>query len=407
MRRIITHAVVLLLFQYPVFSQAAQVTLPEILTHVLTKSPDLSRIQLDYEAKLSDSKGIKTWSNPQLQLDTLNARNGDTNVSVELTQPIRWSQLNGIRMLYAQTLSDSASTTRQFETFNLINDISLEYMKLWLLQSRRQLYTRFAADAKRITTTVQFSAKHGQVPQSSVGLFAADAERLAADILTIDAEILQLKADLAKRSGFSFEKIEAVKPVTGNIPDTGKLIAFAGKRVNLRAVIHDRLAAAKKRMSVAEADAFPDFGARVLLDRSLSGNTDNAVGVGLSLNIPLWDRNQAERQRARAELIAIQQEADSLTIQKPALRIRELRQRAQSLLLRSKRYADSIMPQFRKSYRLNCQMWQAGQIQSLDLWQIRDRVYRIEEENLAAIWEAYQARLTLEQELGGKLEEVQ
>jgi hypothetical protein len=38
---------------------------------------------------------------------------------------------------------------------------------------------------------------------------------------------------------------------------------------------------------------------------------------------------------------------------------------------------------------------------------VRDRVYQIEEAGLQSVLDAYLARLALEQEIGGKLEEVQ
>lgn len=388
---------------------AAPIMLNDVIERALEKSGEIGRINSEYQNQLSQGTELNTWTNPQAQVDVLRETSGNsgTGLSVELTQPFRLSQLNGARALYARTLSKAGSTNQKYQLFKTINDVSYQYMKLWLLQERKNLYMRSAKDAKNIAGIIQGSARQGQTAASEATLFSADALRVETEVATIDAAIAQTKVDLAKLAGFSFAGVEAVKPAFSNVPAQEKLVAFLNTRSNLRSVVRDNLTAAKERLNVANSDAFPEFGPRLLYDRGASGSNDQAVGVGFALSVPLWDRNQGERQRARAALSAAEREAQAVAVQDPGDLVSQLRENASLLQKRANSYSESILPQFRKSYELTRKMLTAGQVQALGLWQVRDRVYQIEEAGLQSVLDAYLARLALEQEIGGKLEEVQ
>lgn len=390
-------------------AEAAPVTLTEVIARTLEKSPEIGRVNYAYQNQLSQGTELNTWANPEAQIDILHQKSGNNNtdLSVELTQPMRLSQINGTRKLYSETLSRAASTSQKYELFKTINDVSTQYMKLWLLQEKRSLYTRSAKDAKNIAGVIQGSARQGQTAVSEATLFTADALRLETELSTIDAAIAQTKVDLSKLTGFSFADIDAVKPEFSKVPGTQQLSEFSNSRSNLRGVVRDNLAAAKQRIKLTDIDAFPEFGPRLLYDRGVNGGGDQAVGVGIAMRIPLWDTNQAERQRAKAALSAAEIDAQSVAVKEPQELIGQLQQSAARMQDRANKYSNSIVPMYRKSYELSRKMLSAGQIQALNLWQIREKLYQIEEATLQSTLDAYLTRLALELEIGGKLEEVQ
>lgn len=403
-----------LLFLLPIFcffattAQAEPLALPEVIARALEKSPAAARVERDYQERLAEGTAATTLDNPELQADVLRNNNNDGNgVEVELTQPLRLSQLNGARALYADTIARAASTSQKYELFKTVNEISTLYVKLWLLQERRSLYERLAKDANGIAGTIRNAARQGQTAVAESTLFTSDALRLETEIDSIAAEIAQTKVELAKAAGFSFAGIEAVRPQFASVPGVEQLTAFSGTRSNLRGVVQGNLAAAEQRLKVAESDSFPEFGPRFLYNRGFGGNDDQAVGVGIGIRIPLWDTNQAERSRARAALNAAKVEADSIAVKEPQALLIDLRESATRLQARSEKYWSDILPGFRKSYDLSRKMLGAGQIQAFDLWQVREKLYQIEEAALQSTLDAYAARLALELEIGGKLEEIQ
>jgi outer membrane protein TolC len=386
---------------------AEAVPLDQVIARTLEKSPAAAKVERDYQDRLAEGTAATTLDNPELQADILRQNNGGgKNADIELTQPLRLSYLNGARSDFAETLSRAATTQQKYELLKTVNEVTTLYVKLWLLQERQALYDRSATDAEGLAGTVRGAAKQGQLAVSESTLFTADSLRLRTEIESIAAEIAQTKLELAKATGFSFARIEAMKPEFAAVPPVERLVAFSEARPTLRNLTHENLAAAEARMRMARSDSFPEFGPRLVYNRGFSGNDERAVGFGIAMRIPLWDTNQAERQRARAALNAAQADADSVTVQNPQEMLGQLQESAARLREREQKYWSDILPGYRKSYDLSRQMLRAGQIPALDLWQVREKLYQVQEAALQSTLDAYAARLALELAIGGKLEEV-
>lgn len=389
-------------------AHAKTVVLEDVLKQALSSSPAVARTEREYQERLSEGTAATTLDNPELQTDFLRQNNNNGNtVDIELSQPLRLSHLNGARTDFADMLGRAATTQQKYELLKTLNEVTTQYVKLWSLQERKSLYEHSAEDAENLANLVRGAAKQGQLAVSESTLFTADSARLRIEIENIIAEIAETKLALTRATGFSFVEIEAVKPKFSAIPPLEKLVAFSNERATLRNVIRDNLAAAEARMRVARSDAFPEFGPRLIYNRGFSGNDEQAVGAGVAMRIPLWDRNQAEQQRSRAVLREAQIDAASIAMKNPKEMLAPLQESAVRREAREQEYWNKILPGYRKSYDLSRQMLRAGQIPALDLWQVREKLYQIEEAALQSTLEAYESRLALELEIGGKLEEVQ
>lgn len=388
---------------------AEPMPLEQVIARVLEKSPASAQVNRDFQDRLSEGTAARIWNNPELQADVVKQSTGTKGkaLQLELTQPLRLSQINGARHAYAKAVKNAAGTQQKYELFKMATDVSTLYLRLWILQERKDLYTRLSKDSEGVSETIHAGAHQGQLATSEYMLFSSDSERLKTEVDTIKAEILQVKVSLAKLTGFSFAKIEAVKPAFSPVPDVKKLTEFASSHATVRTVTRDNFTAAQKRVEVAENDRFPTFGPRLIYDRGFNGDTQRSTGVGLAINIPLWDTNQTERQRAHAALNAAQANMDSTNLQNPQEVLGQMQESAKRLQTRSEHYWDKILPGFRKSYDLSRQMLRAGQIPALNLWQVRDKLYQVEDAALQSTLDAYSARLALELEIGGKLEELQ
>lgn len=253
------------------------------------------------------------------------------------------------------------------------------------------------------------SASKGQTSLAASHLFTADAEKLKSDAEAIGAELRQVRTELGKLTGNSFVHVTLQKPQFGKVPESiDTLLAFAKDRANLRNIVKAQVKAAEERVSVARQDAaLPEIGPRLLYSRLNNGQGyEKAYGVGVQLRIPLWNQNDAERQRANADLTYAKSQADIFTAIPPEETISELQQSAIAQADRADAYANKILPGYRKSYELTRTMLRQGQIGALEVWQIREKLYQTENEGLQSMAEAFNARGTLELELGGKLEEI-
>jgi outer membrane protein TolC len=372
------HTVALLSCFISTSAFAEIVSLDKVIEGALQKSTGISQVRKNYENKLADGTEVSIIDNPELQTDLERSKGQrGTGVTMELTQPFKFSQLTGARWRYADLLRDTASSEQQYEILKTINETTSLYMRLWLLQERKKLYETSATDAESMSKLVKASAGQGQTSAAALHLFAADAEKLKADAASIVGELRQTRTELAKMTGRSFAKAELKKPAFSKIPATSdSLVAFAKDRANLRNIVKAQIKAAEERVSVARQDAtLPEFNPRLLYSRSNNGD-QKAYGVGVQLRIPLWNQNDAERRRANADLNFAKSQEDIFAAVPPEEMIGELQQSAIAQADRADSYSDKVLPGYRKSYELTRAMFRQGQIDALEVWQVREKLYQ-------------------------------
>ena len=405
MKRLLLIATLVIL---PTQAMAESITLDQVIKDSLQKNTSLFRAQREYEDKLATATETKLLDNPEMNIDATRAsgENG-TGADIELTQPLKFSQLSGARYGYAEALSNVASTEQKYEILKVINETTVLYTQVWLLSERKKLYENYADDAEKMKKLVSASAGQGQTSPAASHLFSSDAAKLRADANAVQAELRQARTTLARLTGRSYQLAELQRPAFVTVPeDTEKLLTFAKEQSNLRNVVKSRIDAAERRLSVAEQDAaLPEIGPRLIYSRSPDGD-QKSYGIGVALRIPLWNQNDAERKRANAELRQVKSEADLFVNLPQKDLIGELQQSATALQGRADSYFDSILPGYRKSYELTRSMFRQGQADALEVWQVREKLLTSENEALDALAQAVNARGALELELGGKLEEI-
>jgi outer membrane protein TolC len=388
---------------------AEPVTLEQMIGESLSKNSGIYRAQRDYDEKLASASETKTIDNPELNADAIRRQgDGGTGVEIELIQPLKYSQISGARARFANALTQAAGIEQKFEILKVINETTTLFIQLWLHSERKKLYASYAADADRMQKLVGASASQGQTSPAAAQLFTADAAKLRADAVAVDAEVRRTRTDLMRLTGRNMKTAELQRPIFSPIPaELAKLTGFATSRSNMRNILQARVRTAERRFNVAEQDAvLPEFGPRVLYSRSPDGE-ETSYGIGVTLRIPLWSRNEAERARATAELRQAQRESDLLARAPSQDIIRDLQENASGLQARADSYFSVILPGYRKSYQLTQAMFRQGQANAFDVWQVREKLLASENEALDAMAQAVTARGALELELGGKIEEIQ
>lgn len=401
-------ALVAILFATPSYAEPSALTLDQVIKESLQKNTSLFRAQRDYDDKMATVTETTLLDNPELQVDAVRSKDeGGTGTDIEFTQPLKFSQISGARGSYANALSSIASMEQKYEVLKVINETTVLYTQVWLLSERKKLYGTYADDADKMKKLVKDSAGQGQTSPAASHLFASDAAKLRADANAVDAELRQVRTELARLTGRSFQDAKLERPAFVVVPnDTERLLAFAQTQSNVRNLVKGRIQAAERRLSVAQQDAaMPEFGPRAFYSRSPNGD-EQSYGIGVALRIPLWNQNDGERKRANAELRQAKSEANLYAGLPQQDVIGELQQSATALQGRADSYFDSILPGYRKSYELTRSMFRQGQADALEVWQVREKLLISENEALDALAQAVNARGALELELGGKIEEI-
>ena len=303
-------------------------------------------------------------------------------------------------------MRDLADHELRLETLQTIGEVRTLYMQLWLLRRQKTLLAASATDSERSAEMVRKAALAGQVAPGDESLFRGEAHRLRADIDALDAEISQAEVVLGKATGHNLAGIGLREPVLPPIPTNREALKqFAAQHAVMRDVLKAQIRTAESRLAVAEEDSGLLFAPRLMYSRSDDGATQG-VGIGLALTIPLWDTNEAEKARARSDARAAQGKLESFNAARPETLVEQLHQSALKQQRRAESYEKEVVPAFRQSYERARRVFALGQIPAFEVWQVRERLYQMEEAALKAKVDAYKARVLLETEIGGLLEEV-
>ena len=398
-----------LLSLLPLPASAQTITLEHVIAIALEKSDPALEAEKKLDERAAQASEAATIDNPELKVDLERSNKvGGTGVTAELFQPFKLSQLTLDRSNYASRLRGLGENEKKIELFNAVNDISAAYLKVWALQARKSLYERSLADAGYVGGALTQGVSEGQTPISVREIFKGDSGRLAAELKSVMADMAGAKLELSRLTGESYNDAVFAKPVFSPIPQNiESLVKLAQTRTTWRNVLQDRVAAAQERLNVAQADAvMPEIGPR-LVYRKNQDNSEETYGIGVQMRIPLWNQNDAERSRAHAEDNAARIQNARYQNLPAQDTIRSLHQAALAKAEYLKSLEQNVLPRYRKSYELTRSQVKQGQGSPIELWALREKLYQTEEAAIGATTDAYLARLRLEAEIGGKLEEAQ
>jgi outer membrane protein TolC len=387
------------------------ITLGEALRMTLRHSPDILRVDADRANRLATATETQLPPNPELmaeyfpQEEELRALGAPNEYDFSITQEFRLSHL-GLRQAYASALKDVARMEHQAEIIRVLNGTVLLYYRYWILGQRRRILEGAQQQAQEIAERISTAIESAETPSTEGNLFKAEVERFKAEIAVTQAEENETHLQLLRAMGLPFQAFGVTAPVLRRVPDDSfVLLRFAQQRANLRELVRAQQRAADRHQDVAHLDIFPVLTAKFLYSTT-TDFTEPEYGGGVGIRLPLWDWNQAERQRATAEKKVADAEAGALDRLSFDRMIESRQRRAIALQARADTYWREVVPSYEKAYALTKHMFEQGQASMIQLWEVQQKVTRITDEALRDIAEALAARTLLEQALGGKIEEI-
>jgi outer membrane protein TolC len=386
-------------------------TLDAVLRQALRQSPQIRRVNAALADRLATATEIQVLPNPEVQIQA--AIGADNTGPVDLaagmenmiTQSFRISHF-GMRQAYASALKTAANLEQQAEILGLLNEAVLQYYRLWMLQKRETFLSESETEARAVVTRIDEALASQEIPMTEGALFKAEAVRFSVELRSTQAERMQAQATLLETLGSPWKEVRLLPPQLESIPtDPSRLVRFARKRGNLQKLLEQKLLAASRRHEVAEMDIFPELSVQGIYDGGVNGES-GVWGAGVVVRIPLWDQNQAEIQRAEAQRALAEAESqamDRITFE----RIVEIRmKRAVALQERAEAYWNDVIPAYQKSYTSGRNLFDQGQANMMQLWQLQRQVADANEKAMQDTVAALAARSMLEQAIGGKIEEI-
>lgn len=227
------------------------------------------------------------------------------------------------------------------------------------------------------------------------------ADRARSTALRELAALLSLERDLS-----GVELVDAL-PVPEAPPWSAEALVETGlqARPDLRAA--DRaLAVAERRAELERLRRFPELSLGVSAERPESGaDTDLLVGPSAALELPLFDRNQAQVSRAEHEAAQIRREREALAAQ-VAQQVRAALDRA-AIAARAAGFAvEELVPQAERGAALSARAYELGDTTVLALLSTQRAALEARRVGLETRLEAALARLELARVVGRPPQEV-
>ncbi len=381
------------------------VTLPDVVAQALQNSPDVARIDRDLAVRLADAIDAETRANPEVEvLGRLSDAGDGAGVEIEVSQPIRFSDFK-LRPVYAAALRQSATVEQEAGLFDLVNRVTELYVAHWAAQAREDLARRAAAEASDITAEIDRIRAQQQLPTVQFNVFEPEALLRREDATLHAAERAALEARLAFEIGGDGGPLRTAAPAMTPLPPLDAVLAFAAANDFGARLARGRITVNQARLAVAEKDRLPAITPRASYDVEPGGKA-RAWGVGVAVEIPLWDDNAADVARARAALQESRLHLARLNGGAREALVAGLYRQAMLLNGRADSYRSKIVPAYRETYGMVRAMYEQGQTDLLDVWQVQASLLDAEEDAIATVVDALNARIALERAIGGKIEQV-
>ena len=287
----------------------AQETLPlsAALRDGLKNHPDILAADADLRIRLAETLSVTEIPNPRLEAE-FRELTDKPQLDLKLMQPIKRSYF-GLRRNYAIVEQASARADARAQVAGVLNDVYSRYVELWTVQELQAIRGQNREDLLTLREPMEKSVNAGQGGSVELALLDAEIANEAAERAALESQRLARSAALARRIGRRSGDVIVVERPSGlSLPsDSGALEKFAIRRTPLRLALLKREEAARARLSVAQADRLGPMEAGLLVGRDIDFE-NLSVGIGFTMDLPFWNRNEAAIAGAQASVAAARSE---------------------------------------------------------------------------------------------------
>lgn len=387
-------------------TKEAVVSFEELRAHAFSKSPLVASIDANYADQLGTAIETGLLQNPEVELAALFPRSypderGDNEYGVSLEQPLRISDF-GARTTVKNLLEKSATQSQKLELLELSQNLFLQYVRLWALQERRNFIESMGKTAQKKARIVAQARTKGFLGTSEVKLFEGTAARLETDLLGLNSDIAAAESEFTKLANLNLSGRTLKRPHVEAIPSLAEAQSRSKENplgVKSRIELLERVA--EKQSLLARQDAAPGFTPRILYEHT--DERKDYIGVGISFELPFFNRNQGEIVRTKAKEREVRVRKQYLEGDGFAAQLENMLRSASVVAEQAKKYETKVFPLFKEALSAAEHQFESGQTSVLQLWQTFGEINSANEELLGLWVKAYGSRSELSLILGEEL----
>lgn len=290
-------------------------TLEQALDMAENLQPEIAEAKAMVEAAEARARQAGTWPNPEAML-------GAQQVPFDRNQPDEKEYIAGI----GQSIPLSGRLSKAREAELLDREVRARGLEVKRREIRRRVHSAFATalyqekaagawselqrSAEKAVSATRARLEAGDVVRED--LARVEIELAQARVERQRAESLRQQANVGLASSIGDAKLK-IKSLAGTLDTTFEIPALESLAGNLAAQPETAQAEADvrarmARIDLARAERIPDVRVEVLYHRLEASGADT-FDVGLSIPLPLFNRNQGRLREARAEQAAAEARA--------------------------------------------------------------------------------------------------
>lgn len=379
------------------------VTVGDFVQLAVERNPRLARANLAIEAARGKYLQAGLYPNPDVAInwDELGDRSSPDNLGILTAPKISQTIVTGGKLTLAQAVAarevDQATLELLTERFAVVGSVRAAFYEAYTLQRRAEVLAELVnlADEAVANGKVLLDAKPARIARLDFIQLEVERERFRAEFQAVQRELPGAYRRLAAVAGQNALAPTAVTATFDNLPDYNPdrvreaVLAFHPQARSARVGV-ERAQAAVRR---AEVEPIPNVSVYAGYIRQFENRShDGAVGV--SMPVPVWNRNQGNIRAARAELgMAIQ--AVGQTENELAARVAAAFQIYASARERATVYQKELIPRAEETFKLSMAAFKGGQFEYLRVIQAQRAIAEARLELNKSLGEAWRAAAEL------------
>lgn len=281
-------------------------------------NPDLQAARLTIESSLAALRLSKKMPNPSLELSSGRAESFDAvrrvnTRGVAVSQFIENPFQRNERILRKKIDWEAAEKDYLLLRNTLIFHIKTLVYEILLWEKKRELATNNLRSMQEMSRLIQKRAELGEVKELEALKLSVEVQRIRNSENEAETQLLLLHERLSTLLGVNLPlpiQIKETLSTTSPLPDKSILIQNASEKHPMIARERAALKRAESDMRWERWSLFPGFSLSGFSRRELDGTNS---GMGVSLEIPLWNQNRAGIARADSLIRKAEQELRSAT----------------------------------------------------------------------------------------------
>ena len=388
-----------------------ELTMRQALALALLHNPDLSAFSWEVRAKEAEALQAGIRPNPELGVEMENFAGGGeftgtdaAETTVTLSQLIELGGKRAKRRAAATLEADLAGWDFETRRLDVLTATAKAFVEVLSSQERLTQAEELGGLAERFFRTVSARVEAGKVSpveqtRAQVPLAAA---RIAQDQarLALEAARKELVAQWGESTA-RFDRAVGSLEKIGPVPSQEQLASLLVQNPDVaRWETEEKQRGA--RLALERANAISDL-TLFAGGRNLQASNDNAFVAGLSIPLPIFDRNQggiaaarAARSKAREESRAARNEA----LARLAAGYRDL----SAASIEATTLREQILPAAEESFEATTLGYQAGKFGFLEVLDAQRTLFEVKGQYVEALAAYHQARAEVERLIGAPLE---